>query len=188
MPTLPPVPEGAEGMLVAAGTLYAYVKVSEGSSLTLRKAASTSSAPLAYLKNGAQVQLLAFDDEWSYVRSASGTSGFAARRYLYLPGADGDQPEVQDTPKQEEPDAPQSGGSSSSGKLKEVKTQIVFCDIDARTTAAVKVYQSYSTSSAQIGSLKANAKVTVTAYNKNWAYITVGSRKGFVQLKYLKAE
>lgn len=175
-------------MLVATGTLYAYVKVSEGSSLTLRKAASTSSAPLAYLKNGAQVLLLAFDDEWAYVRSASGTSGFAARRYLYLPGADEEQGKAEDTPKQEETAAPEEDTSASSKKLTEVKTEIVFCDIEARTTAAVKVYQSYSTSSAQIGSLKADAKVTVTAYNKNWAYITVGSRKGFVQLKYLKAE
>jgi len=189
MPTPAPAPEGAEGMLVATGTLYAYVKVSSGSSLALRKAASTNSAPLAYLKNGAQVQLLAFDDDWAYVRSTSGLCGFAARRYLYLPGSSDDSlPTVEDTPKDEPTDAGNDKNLSSSQKFKEVKTNITFCNIAARTKAAVKVYNSYSTSSAVLGSLPASTLVTVTAYNSSWAYVKIGSKRGFIQLKYLRAE
>ena len=189
MPTPKPAPEGAEGMLVANGTIYAYVNVSADSSLTLRKAASTSSAPVAYLKRGAQVQMLAFDDHWAYVRTTAGKSGFAARKYLYLPGSDGgSQPIVQDTPKQEAPaQKPESSGSAFE-KFKEIKTDIVFCKIPARTKSQVNMYESYSTSSAKLGTLPASARVTVLAYNKQWAYASFGSHKGFIPLKYLKKE
>ena len=84
MPTLIAGPEGTEGMVAATDRMYAYVKVSAGSSLTLRSAKSTASEPLAYLKNGAQVQVIAFDDDWAYIRDAEGREGFSARRYLHL--------------------------------------------------------------------------------------------------------
>ena len=61
MPTTAPAPAGAEGMLVATGELYAYVNVSSSSSLTLRRAASTSSSAIGALRRGAKVQLLAFE-------------------------------------------------------------------------------------------------------------------------------
>lgn len=191
MPTPVAGPAGTEGMLVANGTIYAYVNVSANSTLTLRKTASTSAAPVAYLKRGAQVQILAFNDDWAYVRTAAGKSGFAARRYLYLPGSDsGSQPAVQDTPKNEKPSGSSNAGSSESAfeKFKEIKTDIVFCKISARTKTQVKMYKSYSTSSARLGTLPASAKVTVLAYNKQWAYASFGSKKGFIPLKYLRKE
>lgn len=192
MPTAIPGPAGTEGMLMANGTIYAYVNVSANSTLTLRKAANTSSEPVAYLKCGTQVQLLAFNDAWAYVRASSGKSGFAARRYLYLPGSDGgSQPEVQDTPKNEKPNQGSNDTGSSEDafeNFKEIKTNIVFCKIPARTKTQVKMYKSYSTSSAVQGTLPASAKVTVLAYNKQWAYAGFGSYKGFIPLKYLKKE
>lgn len=193
MPTPMAGPAGTEGMLVANGTIYAYVNVSANSSLTLRKAASTSAAPVSYLKRGAQVQLLAFNDDWAYVRTTGGVSGFAARRYLYLPGSDsGSQPAVQDTPKQEKPNSSSGSGTDSSEsafhKFKEIKTNIVICSIPARTKTQVKMYKSYSVSSAVLGTLPASARVTVMAYNKQWAYASFGSKKGFIPLNYLRKE
>ena len=194
MPTPAPAPSGAEGMLVANGTIYAYVNVSAGSTLTLRKAASTSAAPVGYLSRGTQVQILAFDDDWAYVRTTGGKSGFAARRYLYLPGSDsGSQPVAQDEPKEENSgsDGNGSGSGSSSAafeKFKQIKTDIVFCNIPARTKSKVKMYKSYSTSSVCLGTLSASARVTVLAYNKQWAYAKYGGTKGFIQLNYLKKE
>jgi len=191
MPTQVPAPEGAQGMLVVNDTMYAYVNVSETSSLTVRKSASTSAAPLTYLYRGTQVRLVAFNDDWAYIRTASGTSGFASRKYLYLPGNDaGSQPVAQDKPKQEEEDLKdvQDSAEEELRKFREVDTGITFCSINARTTAQVKMYESYSTSSDVIGTLPASAKLKVSAYNSKWAYVRFGSRKGFVQKKYLKAE
>ena len=74
-----------EDMLAAAGEICAVVKVSSGSRLTLRAGRSTSSEPLGYMENDAQVILIALDDEWAYIRDAFGREGFAARRYLYIP-------------------------------------------------------------------------------------------------------
>lgn len=184
---------------MANGTIYAYVNVSANSSLTLRKAASTSAAPVAYLKRGAQVRVLAFNDAWAYVRTSAGKSGFAARRYLYIPGSDsGSHPTVQDTPRKENTGTASSNkGNAGSGtgsseaafeKFKEIRTNIVICKIPARTKAQVKMYRSYSTSSAKLGTLPASARVTVLAYNKQWAYASFGSHKGFIPLKYLKKE
>lgn len=162
-------------MMVATGTLYAYVSVSAGSSLTLRKSASTAAAPVAYLQRGTRVQMLAFDDDWACVRTASGRTGFASRRYLRLPGEAEAQPVAQDVPK------------AQGAKFREKKTDVTICNRAAVTKLATKLYAANSTSSAVLGSLPAAAKVTVTAYNKTWAYVCFGSQRGFVPLKNLKA-
>ena len=189
MPTPVPAPSGAEGMLVATGTLYASVSVSSGSTLTLRKAPSTSAAPLGYLRSGQQVIVLAFNDDWACVRTLSGQSGFAARKYLLLPGEEGSQPAAEDQPldkdEEESDDAVQDAGKKA---FKGVQTDITICDIDARTKTAAKLYKSDSTSSAVLVQLSASAKVKVMAYNSGWAYVQYGSRKGYVQLKTLRAE
>ena len=164
-------------MLVATGELYAYVNVASDSSLTLRKAPTTASASLGYLRRGAKVQMLAFDDEWACVSTEAGVQGFVARQYLYLPGnSAGDQPVANDEPKEE-----------SSKGFREVKTSIVFCRRAAIVRTDARLYQSYSTASAVLATLPASAKVTVAAYNQKWAYVSCESGKGFVLLKYLKA-
>lgn len=162
--------------MVATGTLYAYVSVSSDSSLTLRKSASSSAAPVAYLQRGTRVQMLAFNDDWACVRTASGRVGFASRRYLNLPGEAGSaQPVAQDVPKQQ------------GAKFREKKTNVTICKRAAVTKLATKVYAGSSTSSAVLDTLPAAAKVTVTAYNKTWAYVYFGNQRGFVPLKNLKA-
>lgn len=186
-----PAPEGAEGMLVVTGTLYAYVNVSAGSTLTLRKAPSTSAAPVAYLSRGAQVRMIAFNDDWAYVRASSGASGFAARRYLFLPGSDsGSIPTAQATKKPEatpKPQATKKPAASSAGGFREVRTDVKLCNIAAKTRTKANMYQSYSTGSRVLGTLPAATRVTVLAYNNSWGYVSFGGRKGFIQLKYLKA-
>lgn len=175
MPTPRPAPDGAEGMLVATDTLYAYVSVSAGSSLTLRRAASTASAAVGYLTRGTRVTMLAFDDDWACVRAPSGVTGFAARRYLYLPGSSsGGQPVVEDVPREPE-------------KFREKKTGITVCNRAALTRSATELYRSYSTDSAVLARLPASTKVRVTAFSKKWAYVAFGGRNGFVLLKDLKA-
>ena len=67
-----------------------------------------------------------------------------------------------------------------------VDLDVVLCDISARTTASAVLYKKNSTSSSRVCTIPADAKLTVTAYDKSWAYVKYGSKRGFVQLRYLK--
>ena len=184
LPTLEPAraPEGAEGMFVPVGTLYNYVRVSSGSALTLRSKPSTSAAAVGTLARGARVRVLAFDEDWALVEATGGARGFAALRYLSAAAVPEDQPAAEDELRTPAPtEAPEEEDS-----VKIVDLDVVFCDISARTTASAVLYKKNSTSSSRVCTIPAGAKLTVTAYDKSWAYVKYGSRRGFVQLRYLK--
>lgn len=187
MPTPVPAPDGAEGMLVATGEMYATVSTSSGGTLTLRKSPYTSAKALGYLRNGEQVKLLAFDDDWACVYTSSDLRGFASRKYLLLPG-ENRQPVAEDTPLEKKDDSEDQEEADEKGGFREIETDIIICDLKARTQTAVKLYKSASTASAVLQNIKASARVDVMAYNSKWAYVKNGSHKGFVLLKYLKAE
>ena len=184
LPTLEPAraPEGAEGMFVPVGTLYNYVRVSSGSALTLRSKPSTSAAAVGTLARGARVRVLAFDEDWALVEATGGARGFAALRYLSAAAVPEDQPAAEDELRTPAPtEAPEEEDS-----VKIVDLDVVFCDISARTTASAVLYKKNSTSSSRVCTIPADAKLTVTAYDKSWAYVKYGGRRGFVQLRYLK--
>ena len=184
LPTLEPAraPEGAEGMFVPVGTLYNYVRVSSGSALTLRSKPSTAAAAVGTLARGARVRVLAFDEDWALVEATGGARGFAALRYLSAAAVPEDQPAAEDELRTPAPtEAPEEEDS-----VKIVDLDVVFCDISARTTASAVLYKKNSTSGSRVCTIPAGAKLTVTAYDKSWAYVKYGSRRGFVQLRYLK--
>lgn len=184
LPTLKPIhaPEGAEGMFVPIGKLFNYVRVTIGSALTLRAGPSTTAAKLGTLERGARVQVLAFSDDWALVESENGARGFAATQYLSVGVVPADQPAASDAPRTPAPtEAPEA-----EDEVQIVDLDVVFCSISARTTAQVTMYRKNSTSSSRVCTIPANAKLTVTAYDKSWAYVQYGSKGGFVQLKYLK--
>lgn len=170
-------------MLVANDTIYVRVNVSSGSSLTLRSAPSSSAAALGYLQNGEQLTLLAFDDDWACVCTSSGLEGFAARKYLLLPGETAQQPTVDDEAAENEPEA-----SEGKGSFREIETDITICNITAYTRTTAKLYKSASASSTVLKNLDASVRVQVMAYNSEWAYVNCGGKNGYVLLKYLKAE
>ncbi|MGN0185595.1 MAG: SpoIID/LytB domain-containing protein [Aristaeellaceae bacterium] len=184
LPTLEPAraPEGAEGMFVPVGTLYNYVRVSSGSALTLRSKPSTSAAAVGTLARGARVRVLAFDEDWALVEATGGARGFAALRYLSTAAVPEDQPAAEDVLRTPAPtEAPEEEED-----VRIVDLDVVFCDISARTTASAVLYKKNSTSGSRVCTIPAGAKLTVTAYDKSWAYVKYGSRRGFVQLRYLK--
>ena len=184
LPTLEPAraPEGAEVMFVPVGTLYNYVRVSSGSALTLRSKPSTSAAAVGTLARGARVRVLAFDEAWALVEATGGVRGFAALRYLSAVAVPEDQPTAEDVLRTPAPtEAPEEEDS-----VRIVDLDVVFCDISARTTASAVLYRKNSTSSSRVCTIPADAKLTVTAYDKSWAYVKYGGRRGFVQLRYLK--
>ena len=184
LPTLEPAraPEGAEGMFVPVGTLYNYVRVSSGSALTLRSKPSTSAAAVGTLARGARVRVLAFDEDWALVEATGGARGFVALRYLSAAAVPEDQPAAEDELRTPAPtEAPEEDED-----VRIVDLDVVLCDISARTTASAVLYKKNSTSSSRVCTIPADAKLTVTAYDKSWAYVKYGSKRGFVQLRYLK--
>lgn len=184
LPTLEPAraPEGAEGMFVPVGTLYNYVRVSSGSALTLRSKPSTAAAAVGTLARGARVRVLAFDEDWALVEATGGARGFVALRYLSAAAVPEDQPAAEDELRTPAPtEAPEEDED-----VRIVDLDVVFCDISARTTASAVLYKKNSTSSSRVCTIPADAKLTVTAYDKSWAYVKYGGRRGFVQLRYLK--
>ena len=169
-------------MFGPVGTLYTYVRVSSGSALTLRSKPSTSSAAVGTLARGARVRVLAFGEAWALVEATGGARGFVALRYLSAAAVPEDQPAAEDVLRTPAPtEAPEEEDS-----VKIVDLDVVFCDISARTTASAVLYKKNSTSGSRVCTIPADAKLTVTAYDKSWAYVKYGSRRGFVQLRYLK--
>ena len=161
---------------------YSYVQVGSGSTLTLRSKPSTTATAVGTLARGARVKVLAFNETWAMVEAQSGARGFAALQYLSASPLSADQPAASDAPRTPEPTvAPEDGEA-----VKTVDLDVVFCSISARTTAKVAMYQKNSTSSKCVCTIPANAKLTVTAYDKTWAYVKYGSKRGFVQHKYLE--
>ena len=243
--------------------MIAYVNVSSGSSLTLRKGPTTSSSAITQLKRNTPVYVLAYNSEWARVRTLFGTTGYVAKRYLRVSNdTTPTTPKPTATPKppsmtsvsgtkygyvvksklnmyetsstssevlhtlrygtkvrvhaynktwcyasydgdkgflpmsgmsNKKPSSSSSSSSSSAGSssayfngFKIQNSGITFCQIKAKTTAKVKLRKKNSTSSAVLKVLPKNTQLVVTAYNKNWAYVTCGGKKGFVLLKYLK--
>ena len=60
-----------------------YVIVDVSSTLRLRQQPNTSSATLAYMPDGATLELLSYGDEWCYVEY-NGVKGYASTDYLTI--------------------------------------------------------------------------------------------------------
>ena len=116
------------------------------------------------------------------VEAESGARGFAALHYLGAASVPADQPAASDVPRTPEPSATPEPEET----MKIVDLDVVFCNLSARTKAQVVMYQKNSTSSSRVCTIPANAKLTVTAYDKTWAYVKYGSKRGFVQHRYLE--
>ena len=184
------LPDSDAGMKQVSGKKYVYVNVSAGSTLTLRAAPDAASAAKRSLPRGTKLQLLAYDDEWTRVRMQSGTEGYAARRYLSI-----DAPAAAATPRPEDDsgfwsadDGEAAGSGSIYRDLEKAEGEIVICSRRAKLRRAATLYKKNSTSSAAVAALSAGTRVTVTAYNASWAYVSWNGKTGFVQLKHLKAE
>ena len=173
--------DGAE-MKTVSGTKYVYVSVSAGSTLTLRETPSTSGAFITALARGTKLQLLAYDDEWTLVRTSSGQQGYAARAYLSVSA-----PEATTAPQADTAESLFDDNGSIYPDMAKTGGDIVICNRAARTRRTTVLYRKNSASSTALAEIPSGAHVTVTAYNDSWAYVTYGGKSGFVLLKDLKA-
>ena len=122
-------------------------------------------APRQSLNKGLYVQILAYNSAWAYVRTADGLNGYVKLSSLSA---------VRQTP------APQAeiidGGAITVLKSKPFR----YVDADS-----LPLYESYSTESDVLATLRRGEKVRLGAYNEKWACVRVNGITGFVAMEGL---
>ena len=111
------------------------------------------------------MKVLAYDGEWAEILTSGGNRGYLKIKYLML----GEEPgtAVASVSLPDPTEAP-SGG------------EIVYEVFKARTTEETPMRKKPDAGAAKLGTLPVGAKLTVHAYNDDWAYAAFGPYKGFV--------
>ncbi len=151
-PTATTSPSGT----TSAGT----IKLSSSSStLNMRASASTSSAVVTTLKNGASVTITGESGDW-YAITYGNYSGYVMKKYVTT-GSSSD-----------------TGTSSSSGKYPATIRL-------ASATSTVNVRAGAGTNTSKLGTLSHGAAVNVVAQNGDWYKIEYGTGYGYVLKSYV---
>ena len=132
--------------------------------LVIYEKASTGSAKLGTLQKGDTLNVQAISGSWARVEKG-GRIGYCKKAGL--------TPTADVTP---EPSASATVEPTATPDVTEVKFQATV------VSATMTVYAASSTSSAQLGTLKAGTLVDVYAYEGDWAYIGVGDKRGFAKI------
>ena len=136
-------------------TIETFAAQVSAATLPVYKSSSTSSKKLGALSQGQSVTVYAYNSDWAYI-GLSGKYGFCARAGLT-----------------------RSSGATQPG-----------ADLDSAiaatvTAASVTVYQSASTSSKSLGTLRKGAEVNVVETSQSWAYIELNGKYGYCALDAL---
>ena len=147
-----------ETTMSSAGTVYN----TNGEGVNLRKSASTSSAIVTGLQEGAAVTITAKNGDWYKVKYGSYT-GYVYSKYVKVGSSAGNS-------------------NSSSGETTMSSTGTIY----NTNGEGVNLRKSASTSSAIVTGLQEGAAVTITAKNGDWYKVKYGSYTGYVYSKYVK--
>ena len=149
-----PAPENNDPIpaIVSASSVKVYAK------------ANTSSAVIATLKYGAEVNVLEYDSTWAKIEK-NGHTGYCKVKALKAKSS------VQPTPSPED-------------KYREKYPDIQFTATAVYDLAPVYYYEVSDTPDQK---LSIGTQVDVYAYNDKWAYIGIGEGRGFVRIKYLNS-
>ena len=121
---------------------------------------------------GARFNLLATNGSWAMIENA-GIVGYTNKNHVSLVQAE--------DPFQPATPAPETGNTAITGS-----GNVVIETIEASVAATqLPVYQSASAASRRLGTLYYGEKITVYAYNADWAYIRKGNAYGFCALNGL---
>lgn len=115
------------------------------------------------ISKGEIVQVCAYTEDWAAVTTQSGLAGFVKKAKLTLVAAT-PAPMASPTP------APTSDVVTVNGE------KYVYV-----SAASAKMYRSNSESSRRLRTLPYGTRVRLSAYNAEWAYVRVGSTKGFIR-------
>ncbi len=144
-------------------TTTKYVNVSSGSSLNMRKSASSSASVITKLARGVEVIVYSESNGWAKVR-AYGQEGYVSIAFL-----------TSTKPGTEKPTPP--------AQVVEVKK---FVNITS--TSSLNLRSSASSSATVIGKLSRGTEVVVLSELSSWTKVRVDGKEGFVSSKYLSSE
>ena len=120
------------------------------------------------ISKGEIVQVCAYTEDWAAVTTQGGLAGFVKKAKLTPVAAATPAPTASPTP------APASDVVTVNGE------KYVYV-----SAASAKMYRSNSESSRRLRTLPYGTRVRLSAYNAEWAYVRVGSTKGFIRRSLL---
>ena len=136
-------------------TIETFAAQVSAATLPVYKSASASSKKLGTLSQGQSVTVYAYNSDWAYI-GMNGKYGFC----------------------------PRSGLTQGSGATQ--PDEDLSAAVAATVTAeSVKVYQSASTSSKSLGTLRKGAEVNLVKASQSWAYIELNGKYGYCALDAL---
>ena len=171
--------------------VYAQLKLSSGNSMNLRQGPSTSSKVVTVLKNGAVLQVLGVQGEWSQVRNSAGKTGFVKTKYLVKQNAATPAPTAVPTPAATEvplpTEVPSPTAAPTPAATPEASGEVYYARVKLGSSSArMNVRKSTSTSSAIVTTVKHGSYVRVLSTGQNWCAIeTQSGKQGFIKRKYL---
>ncbi|MDQ0199322.1 SH3 domain-containing protein [Neobacillus ginsengisoli] len=148
----------------AAPVTTKYVNVSAGSSLNMRKNASSNASIIIKLSRGIPVTVYSEEKGWARIK-VYGQEGFVSSQYI-----------TKTIP---------SSVSSSNGQPKETPSVIKFVNIS--NGSSLNMYNSASSSSSVIAKLDSGAQVIVYSENNGWTNIKANGKDGYVSSKFLSS-
>ncbi|RFU66512.1 SH3 domain-containing protein [Bacillus sp. V59.32b] len=151
-------PTKPSGISPKTQTTTKYVNVTAGSSLNLRKSASTRSSLVTRLAKGTQVTVYSGSDGWSRIK-ANGKVGYVSSKCLT---------------------SAKPPGSTST------KTQVSTKYINV-SSGSLNLRKSASTRASVMAKLSKGTPVTVYSESNGWAKIKANGKNGYVSSKYLSA-
>lgn len=142
--------------------------------LSLRKAASTSTARLKVIPKGTKVAVASTSKGWSKV-TYQGKTGYVSASYLKNVAA------AKPVVKKAAAKAP-----AKKAPAKKAPAKKVVKTTTKKTTANLSLRAGASTSKKRVLVIPKNAKVTVASTSKGWSKVTYKGKTGYASAKYLK--
>lgn len=160
------------------------VHVPAGSVLRVYAKPKTTAKIVATFANGKVLRLHATSGDWAAVSSGT-TKGYVLKKYLTVPAAPTVSPTVKPTAM---PTSAPTMSPTSRPTTPPAASGALYGRIVIPANAALRVYRSASSSSARVGALPNNAVVRIYGIKGNWAAITSGTIKGYIQKKYVQPD
>ncbi|ETI66206.1 mannosyl-glycoprotein endo-beta-N-acetylglucosamidase, partial [Neobacillus vireti LMG 21834] len=136
-----------------------YVNVNKGSSLNVRKSASTSSAILTKLSSGTEVKVQSESNGWAKIQ-VNGVEGYVSSEFLSA-----------------------SKSNPAPPKEEQQTSKTMFVNVSLGST--LSMYNSVSTNASILVKLARGVEVTVYSEENGWSKIEAYGKTGYVSSEYL---
>ncbi|MGN0584483.1 MAG: SH3 domain-containing protein [Ruminococcus sp.] len=168
-----------------------YIVTTGGGELNLRGAASTSSAILTKIPNGASVQVIESDGSWASVLY-NGVSGYCSMQYLTAASKATTTASVTGTASGTTSvsvtgtTVSASSASVSSSTTAQLSEEKAGAYVVSANGSYLNMRSGAGTSYSIVAQIPDKSEVTVTAANDEWAAVTWKGNSGYCSMAYLK--